>query len=271
MVVLFAGLVVTPSAFADEFVARTHSVLAPPHILWRVTAGLRAPGMAGIDAAVDLTLPFAPVYLGVRASQAWGPTSGQFNGPQWEGATTGEARLGFTAAEGWSLRSAHLDIETRQAGAVTLSSDRYADPTVGYRYTTVNFETPEFYRWTVFASAIRRWQTAQGTDTGEPFASVGVSWLRRHSAVAAVDGFGNFETERTETWTLQATYCLVGDPSLGTPRRLGGVLEYVWQSSVLAVSASAGWDGQLVLASVGIGLGGAHSLGGPVPQTPDLR
>ncbi len=269
----FAGVFLTvATARGDDLHARTQSTLQPTHVVWRVGVGARTPGLVGVEGAVDLVLPMAPVYLGARGQWSWGYTSQQLSGAQWQGAAVGEARAGIVLTEGWSLRDVSIDVETRHEGAVTLASDRYSDPNAAYRYSRVSFPTPVFYRWTLFTGASRRWQTVDGTDARRDFGMVGVSWFRRHAAVAMVDGFGHFETDRSETWTLAATYCLGGgDPSRAVPARMGAVLEYAYQASVLAFTASAGFDGELALVNVGVGLGGAHSLGGPAPQAGDLR
>lgn len=260
-----AWLLLPSVAVAQQPSVSMRSTQQPPHFVWAVHGGLVTPGLVGGQGSVALHLPGVPLAFGLDGATTWSPTLESLQGVQWAPSTTAGAWVGVDLAQRWRVREVSITVETMQ-GVATLANDPSVRARGRWRSQEVRFNAPVFERWTVLGGVRHQWVT--GEDSARDQLRVGVEWYRAHHAAARVPGFGLFDTDRADSLWAEARWRVNGGGDL--PRQ-GLVAGWTWRTSVLVLAFSGGWDSGAWVGSLALGFGGAHTLGGPAPQTSDLQ
>lgn len=273
-----------PPAAASETAAEsgTKNLMGPIQLQWNVTGELALPGLLGLHARANAYAPGLPIYVGFSAATFFGIAPSHLAGERSGFITRNtmdhnlyEVRAGFSIG-GWTRR--------RLTG---YTSYTHGTGCIGSRCGTLvsqnNYEGSyvAYTRRTLFAGYRRR-ATANICPSDSLPADCGdlapnqfmVGYLSLFASDSEFDSAeGRLHLRRSKTWDLHVLYTPGTDYSRTTlAKRLGAEIEVTFGGAAgMAIVVGGGWDGEVALLTMGMGVGKPQSFTGSAPANDSIK
>jgi hypothetical protein len=252
----------------------------PVDLQWHALGVLEFPGLGGLRGGATIYTPVVPLYIGFEAARSWGATAGHlagkragFFGREVGGTLTLEARAGLSF-ERWVREE--QDVEYNNA--VPLS----ATQATIYSYHN-RIYAPVYHRWSVYGGLRSRSNPGDKpcptgdlslpvdcSETTQGFVMAGFETMASQD-VEMANGSLTLKAKYTTTWNFNVLVSGKNDYGrTGWGKRIGGEIAYTIVNAGIGVSARAGWDGENVMLSMGLGGGASHAIFRPVPASTTL-
>lgn len=246
----------------DDFVAPTSRIpvaanhMGPVNLQWRALAALDLPGLGGFRFGADAFLPTIPLYISGQLVKSWG--LGSDSGVNFDSSTLWEVRAGFSFPR-W---------------VIAKEDERFS--LAGNSFQDVGVRRPRFHRKTPFVGIRQRIPANDSCNDAVPpkcssltvtYLTVGISTLVAEDASVVAPEMGQANMKSAITLEAQLLFGLNSVEDHAAWRRLGLDLTAKANLGWLAYSMGLGWDGEVVLFHMGLGLGHTHSFRPVVPSS----
>ncbi|MBS1120806.1 MAG: hypothetical protein H6Q90_3034 [Deltaproteobacteria bacterium] len=272
----------TPATKPAAAESGTKNLMGPIQLQWNVTGELALPGLLGLHVRANAYAPGLPIYVGASAATFFG-TAPSHLADERSGFLTRstmdhnlyEVRAGLSIG-GWTRRR-----------LTSYTSYTHGTGCIGSRCGTLVSQNDyegsyvSYTRRTLFAGYRRR-ATADVCPADSLPEDCGdlapdqfmIGYLSMFATDSVFDSAeGRLHLKRSKTWDIHLLYTPGTDYSRTTmAKRFGAEIEVTFGGAAgMAIVVGGGWDGEVVLLTMAMGVGKPQSFTGSAPANDSIK